>query len=89
MASKDRRKDPVYCIRCPLKVVGLRIGIRTLVFAASDGEMPWRVWTSGAGSSVGPTMATERIGGIVRASSFHDCKTVADIVALLYHRALH
>lgn len=89
MVSKDRRKDPVCCTRCPLKVVGLRIGIRRLVSAALDGEMPWRVWTSGAGSSAGPTMATERIGGIVRASSFHDCKAVADTVALLYHRALH
>ena len=50
MALKGRRKDPVCCTRCPLKVVGLRIGIRTLVFAALDGEMPWRVWTSEAGT---------------------------------------
>ena len=50
VASKGRRKDRVYCTPCPLKVVGLRIGIRTLVFAALDEEMPWRVWTSEAGT---------------------------------------
>ena len=34
-------------------------------------------------------MAMEGTAGIVRASSYRDCKAVADIVALLYHRALH
>ena len=77
------------CTRYPLKVAGLRIGIRKLASAAWDEETPWRALTSEDDTWADQTRATERTLSIVRASPFHFGKAVAGNDALLNHRALH
>lgn len=89
MASKGKRKGPVCCTRCPLKVAGLRTGTKKLASAALDEEMPWRPWTFDADTQAGLMRVAERTWDIVRASSFPDCKAVADNGALPYHHVLH
>lgn len=85
----DKRGDLECCTRYPQRVAGLRIGIRKRASAAMDEEMPWRAWTSEAGTCAGRTRVTERTWGIVRESSSHAGKAVAGNVALPYHHAVH